>query len=299
MTGGFGSRAAAGIVMAVITPACAAGIMRPGATGEGGGGMARMTIQGGSDMWRIRLGILTGRSNTIMAGFTVINDAGMVKHRTGKTAGGMTDSAILARRQMAVCFAYGKGSIMAGNAVIDDTGMVKVSRCKTGRLVADTTVTTGWHMVWRRRFSRGGTTVVAAGAVISDSRVIEAGTGKSNCIVAHRAIYDGGQMAAGFGGGNRCGAIVAGSTVINDTQMIEHGVAEGAGHVTQAAIFTGGDVAGIFLGDCTAGIITMAFTAVVCSAGVVEGGVSKIDGIMADTAFFRGGWMSRRFSSGA
>lgn len=69
---------------------CSAGIMEPGATDEGRGGMAEVAIQPG----RYVIITHTGRRNPV-AGRTVVHDAGMVKYRADEGSGVMTDTAIL------------------------------------------------------------------------------------------------------------------------------------------------------------------------------------------------------------
>ena len=94
MTGRFDSRTAACTVTRV-TVSSTTGIVSPGAAYEGCGGMTGTAIQSGRDVWRGGFGIHTLRSNTIMAGDTVINDAGMIEPRPDEGAGCMTDAAIL------------------------------------------------------------------------------------------------------------------------------------------------------------------------------------------------------------
>ena len=89
MTIWLGCRTIAWTVTAIAI-ICSAGIMEPGATDEGRGGMTEMAIQ------RSRYVIIThtGRRNSV-AGRTVVHDAGMVKHRADESSGVMTDTAIL------------------------------------------------------------------------------------------------------------------------------------------------------------------------------------------------------------
>jgi len=78
------------VIVTVITPAGTAGIMGPAATDEGCGGMTEMAIQSGRNVSIM----FTGRRNPV-AGRTIVNDAGMIKPCSDKTAGGVTDSTIL------------------------------------------------------------------------------------------------------------------------------------------------------------------------------------------------------------
>jgi len=69
--------------------------MNPRTAHEGCCGMAGTTIQAGYKVGRVGLGILTFRSKTIMAGLTIVHDAGMIKHGSDESTGVMTDAAIL------------------------------------------------------------------------------------------------------------------------------------------------------------------------------------------------------------
>jgi len=89
MTIWLGGRAIAGTV-AGIASAGTAGIMHPGAADEGRGGMTEMAIQSGRNV----AGMLSG-CRYPMAGIAIIDDAGMIKHRTDKGIGVMTDATIL------------------------------------------------------------------------------------------------------------------------------------------------------------------------------------------------------------
>ena len=89
MTIWLGCRTIAWTVTAIAI-ICSAGIMEPRATDEGRGGMTEMAIQRS----RYVIITLTGRRNPV-AGRAIVDDAGMIKHRSGKGIGVMTDTAIL------------------------------------------------------------------------------------------------------------------------------------------------------------------------------------------------------------
>ncbi len=57
--------------------------------------MAGTAIQAGYKVGRVGLGIFTDRCITIMTGFAIVHDAGMIKHCTDESAGVMTDATIL------------------------------------------------------------------------------------------------------------------------------------------------------------------------------------------------------------
>ena len=75
--------------MTVVACTGSAGIMNPGTTRKGCRGMTGIAIQSGYKVRRVGLGILADRCTTIMAGFAIVNDAGMVKHRSNEGAGVM------------------------------------------------------------------------------------------------------------------------------------------------------------------------------------------------------------------
>ena len=91
----LGNRATARIVVTCITLTGSISIVDPGATDEGRSGMTIVAIQSGCKMRRIDLGILTFCCHTIVAGFTTVNDAGMIKHRASERTGVMTNTTIL------------------------------------------------------------------------------------------------------------------------------------------------------------------------------------------------------------
>ena len=77
--------------MTLIAVSSTTGIVSPGAVFEGCGGMTGTAIQGGRDV-----GVMFTRCRTtIMAGRTVIDDAGMIEARPDKASGCMTDATVL------------------------------------------------------------------------------------------------------------------------------------------------------------------------------------------------------------
>lgn len=142
-------------------------------------------------MGGVYLGRRTYRGNAIMAGRTIVHDAGMIEHPANegkREASGMTDATILICLYMGGCFTYGKRAIMTGSTVIHDASMIKSSWYKACGLVAYAAILSCWHMIRRRCFSSGGCTIVARGAVISNARMVKRGTSKSRGVMAHRAI---------------------------------------------------------------------------------------------------------------
>lgn len=134
--------------VAIRTVACIAlisstGIVDPGTTHEGCGGMAMVAIQCCCKVNWIGLGILTFRCHTIVAGFATVNDARMIKHRTCKRTGVMADATVLVCLYMVGSFAYSECTIMTGATVIHDANMIKGCWSKTCGLVAVTAITGG------------------------------------------------------------------------------------------------------------------------------------------------------------
>lgn len=84
------SCAAAIVIVTVIASTGTAVIVSPRAAYEGCGGMTEMAIQSGRNV----AGMLSGRRYP-MAGIAIIDDAGMIKHRTDKGIGVMADATIL------------------------------------------------------------------------------------------------------------------------------------------------------------------------------------------------------------
>ncbi len=98
MTSRFRGRATARRVAAVAVTG-AAGIMGPGATGEGRRGVAKVAVKAGRQMCRHRV-ILSGCGITVMTGLAAAGDAGMIESRRHETTGIMADAAILVGRDV-------------------------------------------------------------------------------------------------------------------------------------------------------------------------------------------------------
>jgi len=82
--------------VAIITSSSRTAIMHPGAACEGCGGMAEMAIQIGGKVVEIH----TDRRAAVAA-LAIVDDAGMVKHRTGEGVGIVANATILTGRNMA------------------------------------------------------------------------------------------------------------------------------------------------------------------------------------------------------
>ena len=280
--------------------------MRPGSTGKSGRGMAGRTVQAGRNMGRHGIH-LTFRGNTIVAGSTIINDAGMIEGCRHEAAGGMTDATILVSVDMVGLFGCGETGVMTGHAVIHDAVMIEACRYKTRGHVTVATVSIGRHM--EVGFAGGGNTIMTARTVIHDTLVLEPGVGKRCRCMAHRAILGGCNvgridfrvLASGID------TIVAGRAVIHDTAMVEHRRLETAAcYVADAAI----------LGGCNVGRID--FSILAGSGNPVMAGITacrqnqrigvvdiecgtEIVGVMATTTIDRGCrmWRSGCLASGS
>ena len=193
-------------------------------------------------MGGVCLGRRAYRRNAIMAGRTIVHDAGMIEHPTDegkREASGMTDATILICLYMGGCFTYGKRAIMTGSTVIYDARMIKSSWYKACGLVAYAAILSGWHMIRRRCFSSSGCTIVARGAVISNARMVKRGTSKSRGVMAHRAIITSQDVVESrtlLGYRSRRCITMARRAVIYDTGMIKHRWFKGTCYMTNTAI---------------------------------------------------------------
>jgi len=241
MSSRFGGRAVAGRVTGIAVTNTA-GIVSPGSAGKSCCGMAGRTIQAGRNMsWH---GIHHAcRRISIVAGSTIVDDAGMIEGCRYEAAGVVTDPAVLVSVDMVGFLGCGETGFMTGGAVIHDTGMIEGSRQETRGHVTIATVSVGRHM--EVGFAGGGNTIMAGRAVIHDALVFEPGIGKRSRGMAHRAILGGWKvgridfrvLASGVD------TIVTGGAVIHDTCVIEHRWCKGAaGHVTGTTILGGYNV---------------------------------------------------------
>ena len=146
-----------GRTVTVIASACRTGIVHPATTDEGCGGVAEMAIQ------RCRqVGVVLAlRGCAIVAGCTVVDNAGVIEHRADKAGGVMADTAILAGRYVTDRLADREHIVVTGATVIHDAGMTEACRQEAGSHVTDMAVFVGRHVVRRRCLAGSGYTVVA------------------------------------------------------------------------------------------------------------------------------------------
>ena len=170
-------------VVTGIALARRAGIVEPGPADESRGGVAEMAVQRGCNVGTM----LTGRGHPV-AGRAVVDDAGVIKHRTDERAGVVTDTAILVGRDMADRFADCEHVVMTRAAVVDDAGMIKRRRNKAGGHVAGIAVVTGRHMVWWWCLAPGSGAVVTGRTVIHDTAVVKPGASEARGDMAQGAI---------------------------------------------------------------------------------------------------------------
>ena len=146
--------------------------------------MTRRAIIAGWNVSGIGPGIFAGRGNAVVAGGAVINYAGMIKHRGGKRAGYVTDTAIL------VCWHVGRiglGSlasrchpIMTGFAAFTGnfgTAMIHESACEISGVMACPAILCCALMNWRSCCPPGSSgniiyiTIMTRGTITVDTRV--------------------------------------------------------------------------------------------------------------------------------
>jgi len=124
----------------------------------------------------------SGRRSTIVAGCTVVNDAGMIEHGRFKAAAScVTDTAILGGRNMAGVHAFCRAcaiGYMTGVAARGQHGrIVVVDKCigKINRVVAQGTILGRHRMIRRIRFrpgaERGKVAIVAGSTIAVDTLV--------------------------------------------------------------------------------------------------------------------------------
>ena len=233
------------------------------------------------------------RRITIVAGSTIIDDAGMIEGCRHEATGGMTDTAILIGVDMVDLLGGGETGIVTGRAIIYDAVMIEACRHKARSHVAVTAVGIGRYM--EVVFAGGGVAIMTGSTVIHDALMFEPGVGKGARGMAHRAILSGRNVV---GIGLRClaggiNAIVTGGTVIHDTGMIEHRRGKAAaGQVTDTAIFAGYNVGRIdlrALADCRHPVMTgVAAGGQQDGVGVVDKCTGKSSRIMTKRAVGRG-----------
>lgn len=90
----------------------------------------------------------------------VVGDARMIKDRSGKTTGNVTDAAIVGRRNMIVMLSNCRNTIMAGFAVADCAAMIENCAGETGCAVTNAAIFRGDDM--RGRFRKGAECIVGA-----------------------------------------------------------------------------------------------------------------------------------------
>lgn len=137
-------------------------------------------------MGGVGLGIFAGRDNPIVAGGAVINYAGVIKHRVGKRARNVTDSAILAGYNVARILADGTACATIMTTIASFTHNFRtrmVDKCvgKINGIMAGPAILDCASMEFRVGHSPGSSTdmiriaIMAGRTIISDFRVIENG----------------------------------------------------------------------------------------------------------------------------
>lgn len=150
--------------VALVAVPGATGIMRPCAAYEGCRGVAEVAIQSGGNVCGVGFGIHADRCTAVMTGRAIVDDAGVIEYRAGKSqrqTGVVTDAAILVGLYMGVRFTGSEGAIVTGSAVIHDTRMRKCPGYKACGDMALAAITVGWYMVGRWYFPSGCCAVMA------------------------------------------------------------------------------------------------------------------------------------------
>ena len=146
--------------------------------------MAHRAILAGRNVCRVGLGIFAGRRNAIVAGGTVINNAGMIKHRGSKRARHVTGTAILVGYNMASMLTNRttRTTVMAGITPFTynfGTGMIHKSISEISGVMAYPAILGCVSMNCRICFPSGSSrnmihiAIMTRGAIIADIRVIE------------------------------------------------------------------------------------------------------------------------------
>lgn len=84
----------------------------------------------------------------------------MIKDSSGKTAGYVTDTAVIGRRYMIDMLTDCRNTIVAGSAVTDYTGMIEYRAGETGCAMTNAAVLVGGDV--RRRLCKGADCIVCA-----------------------------------------------------------------------------------------------------------------------------------------
>jgi hypothetical protein len=194
--------------VAAITVANGAGIMDPYSTDECCCGVTVVTIQRSIEVSWIDLRIFAFCGDTIMTGFTVIDDTCVVESCTGESSSGMAGTAVLVCYQVSIVFANSKSTIMAGHTIAYDANVIKCPRYESGRLMTYTAVIIGRYMIRWRCLASGGRTIVTSCAVINDIGMVEAGTCKGCGVMTNRTVFTGWEVIQWFDGTDSIGTIM-------------------------------------------------------------------------------------------
>ena len=203
--------------------------------------------------------MLAARGRAIMAGRAVVDDTGMVEHRTDEGRGVMAHPAVLQRFDMTARFRRREPGRVAGGTIIDDAPMLEYRRQESGGLVAEDAALGGRHVVRWRDLARRRAAIVTTRAVVADAAVVEAGAGKGCRNMAGIAIARGRdvrRVGLGVLAGGRASVMtgIAAQTTNLGHAVFEHGGCKGAaGQMTNLTI-VGGRHMGRYRGALADGI---------------------------------------------
>ena len=155
-------------------------VIDKGGNGKAQRGMTGMAVITGSGVTRY----FTDCRYSVVARDTVINNAGMIKHRSGKRAGYVTGTAVLVCYNVAAMLTNctARTTIMTGVTAFTDNigvGMINKSVSEINRVMAYAAIFVSAQMNCRGRCPSGanqniiGTTIMAAFTVVTDARVNE------------------------------------------------------------------------------------------------------------------------------
>jgi len=157
-----------------------------------------------------------------MARGTVTHDPSMIKHRTNKGGGVMTDATILGGGNVRTRLSRGIRirAIMAGGTVTRDALVIedRGTECRGG--MAEVTILSSGQVVGGRILTGGKLAVMTTVAAIAHAGVIKHAGGKTAGDMTHGAVFCRGNMIYRLA--NRGRAVMTGGAVIHNAGVIKH-----------------------------------------------------------------------------
>ena len=139
---------------------------------------------------------LSSTDHIVVAGFTVINDTGMIIEASAKGSRGVANTTILNGRHVGEWFTASfssNTSVATGcSAIVYDTGMIKLRPGEAAGGMTDATVLVSWYMVAGFPYSERA---IMAGSTVIHDAIMREGRGYKTCgLVAVNAITVGWHM---------------------------------------------------------------------------------------------------------